>query len=64
MWERFKFWMSGQKDCNGCCLGCSFFEDCKSNVVYERDLKEAYEREVVIEAIIKERIPERYQKSA
>lgn len=59
MWERFKFWMMGYKDCTGCCLGCSFFEECKSDVVYEKDAQEAYERDLLIDAIIKERMPER-----
>ena len=64
MWERFKFWMLGYKDCAGCCLGCSFFDECKSDAVYETDVQEAYERDMLIAEIIKERMPERYQKSA
>ena len=64
MWERLKFWFMGYKDCEGCCLGCSFFEECKSEVIYERDVKEAYERDVLIDTIIKERMPDRYRKSA
>ena len=64
MWERLKFWFMGYKDCEGCCLGCSFFEECKPEVVYERDVKEAYERDVLIDTIIKERMPDRYRKSA
>ena len=64
MWERLKFWFMGYKDCEGCCLGCSFFEECKSEVVYERDVKEACERDVLIDTIIKERMPDRYRKSA
>lgn len=64
MWERLKFWFMGYKDCEGCCLGCSFFDECRSEVVYERDVREAYERDVLIETIIKERIPDRYRKSA
>ncbi len=59
MWERFKFWFMGYKDCEGCCLGCSFFEECKSDVIYERDEREAYERDVLIDTIIKERKPDR-----
>lgn len=59
MWERIKFWLSGSKDCAGCCIGCSFFEDCRSEVIYERDVKEAYERDLMIETIIRERMPER-----
>jgi len=64
MWERLKFWFMGYKDCEGCCLGCSFFDECRSEVVYERDVREAYERDVLIETIIKERMPNRYRKSA
>ena len=64
MWERFKFWMSGQKDCAGCCLRCSYYEECKSDVVNEKDKREAFERDVLIETIIRERMPERYKKSA
>ena len=59
MWERFKFWMMGYKDCAGCCLGCSFFEECKSDVIYERDAREAYERDLLIDTIIKERMPKK-----
>ena len=64
MWERLKFWFMGYKDCEGCCLGCSFFEECKSEVVYERDVKDDYERDVLIDTINKERMPDRYRKSA
>ena len=65
MWERFKFWIRGYKDCAGCCLGCSFFEECKADVFSEEDEREAYERDVMIETIISERIPEhRRRKSA
>lgn len=64
MWERFKFWMMGYKDCAGCCLGCSFFEDCKADVVSEIDEREAFERDVLIETIIKERIPEQRRRTA
>ena len=64
MWERFKFWISGQKDCLGCCLGCSYYEMCKADTVSETDEQEAFERDVLIETIIRERIPERYRKSA
>jgi len=59
MWERFKFWMMGYKDCEGCCLGCSFFEDCKEDVMLEMSAREAYERDILIDTIIKERMPER-----
>ncbi len=64
MWERFKFWMMGYKDCAGCCLGCSFFEECKADVFSEMNEQEAYERDVCIDAIIKERMPDRYNKTA
>ena len=67
MWERFKFWMSGQKDCGGCCLGCSYFDECKADICEEAsevEMQEVYERDMVIEAIIKERMPEKYRKSA
>ena len=59
MWERFKFWMSGQKDCAGCCLGCSYYEECKADVMEEAteiEMQEAYERDLVIDAIIRERM--------
>lgn len=64
MWERFKFWIMGYKDCEGCCLGCSFFEECKADVLCEIEdresyEREAYERDVLIDAIIKERMPHR-----
>ena len=59
MWERLKYWLSGSKDCGACCLGCSYFEECRSDVVYESDEKEAYERDLLIDSIIKERIPDR-----
>ena len=61
MWERFKFWIMGYKDCAGCCLGCSYFEDCKADVFDEELVQEAYERDLLIETIINERIPERRQ---
>lgn len=69
MWERFKFWMMGYKDCPGCCLGCSFFEECKADVMGAAEksevyAREAYERDLVIEAIIREHIPDRYRKTA
>ena len=64
MWERFKFWFMGYKDCEGCCLGCSFFEECKSDVVSEQDEREAFERDLLIETIIKERVPGGFRKSA
>lgn len=56
MWERFKFWFMGYKDCQGCCLGCSFFEECKADVMTEAAEREAYERDVCIDSIIKERM--------
>ena len=56
MWERFKFWMMGYKDCAGCCLGCSFFEECKADVMSEAAEREAYERDVLIDTIIQERM--------
>jgi len=59
MWERFKFWMMGYKDCAGCCLGCSFYGECKSDIVYEQDMQEAYERDLLIDTIIKERMLEK-----
>ena len=67
MWEKFKFWILGNKDCAGCCLGCSFYEECSSEVLYEKDSREAYERDVLIDTIIKERMKERvpdHRKSA
>ena len=56
MWERFKFWFMGYKDCQGCCLGCSFFEECKADVMSEAAEREAYERDVLIDTIIQERM--------
>ncbi len=64
MWERFKFWMRGYKDCAGCCLGCSYFEQCRSDVFSEDEEREAYERDLAIEAIISERMPECCRRSA
>ena len=64
MWERFKFWMRGYKDCAGCCLGCSYFEQCRSDVFSEDEEREAYERDLAIEAIISERMPESCRRSA
>ena len=67
MWERFKFWMMGYKDCGVCCLGCSFFEDCREDVFGEvsaRYEQEAFERDILIEEIIKERMPQHYRKTA
>ena len=69
MWERFKFWMMGYKDCAGCCLGCSFYEECRADVLAEKSgteeyAREAYERDLVIDAIIKERMPRHYRKTA
>ena len=64
MWERFKFWLMGYKDCEGCCLGCSLFEECKSDVVSEQDEREAFKRDLLIETIIKERVPSGFRKSA
>ena len=58
LFERMKFWMKGEKDCSGCCLGCSFFRECKSDVIYERDMREAYERDIQVDAVIRERLPE------
>ena len=64
MLERLKFWMMGQKDCAGCCLGCSYFEECRADVYSEMDEREAYERDVRVETILRERMPEHYKKSA
>ena len=67
MWERIKFWLMGYKDCAGCCLGCSYFDQCKADVfssVTETELQEAYERDLVIESIINERRTHSYKKSA
>lgn len=68
MWERLKFWMMGYKNCAGCCLGCSFFEQCKADVFQAQYEQEAYERDLLIDEIIKQRMPvrrnERYRKTA
>ena len=64
MLERFKFWMRGYKDCAGCCLGCSYFEQCRSDVFSEDEEREAYERDLAIETIISERMPESCRRSA
>ncbi|MBR6402516.1 MAG: hypothetical protein IKS48_03955 [Eubacterium sp.] len=74
MWERLKFWMMGYKDCAGCCLGCSFFDECREDVfgvvdaisAQEREMyeREAYERDLVIESIMRKRMPERYQRKS
>ena len=39
MWNRIKFWLMGNKDCEGCCLGCSFYEGCSEDVLYEKAAK-------------------------
>ena len=64
MWERFKFWFMGYKECSGCCLGCSYFDQCKAEVLKQWNDEEAYERDITVEEFIEERLPEHHPKSA
>lgn len=36
MFKRLKFWMTANVDCDGCCLGCSYFEDCRALYIEEQ----------------------------
>ena len=64
MWERFVFWFMGYGNCAGCCLGCSYFDECKAKVYEYEDEYEDDEREVIIDNIIRKRLPEHHKKSA
>ncbi|MCR5543515.1 MAG: hypothetical protein K6F55_05140 [Eubacterium sp.] len=64
MWERIKFWIKGYKGCEGCCLGCANFETCHAEAVTEIDEREAYERDLEIEAIINDRMQDGYLRTA
>ena len=61
MWDRLKFWMMGSKDCTGCCLCCSHFKECSKEVFSEMSEREAYERDVCIEDMVKERVIYNYR---
>jgi len=68
MWERIKFWMRDRKDCAGCCLRCSYYEECRKDIILEIDEQEAYERDLTHEEIVDEIIEEKkhciYEKTA
>lgn len=64
MWERFKFWFMGYKECSGCCLGCSQFNQCKAEVLKQWDAEEAYERDITEDEFIEEKLPEYHRISA
>ena len=59
MWERIKFWMRDRKDCAGCCLGCSYYEECRKDIILEIDEQEAYERDLTHEEIVDEIIKQK-----
>ena len=33
MFEKIKFWMISDKNCNGCCILCSHYEECRNDVM-------------------------------
>ena len=64
MWERLKFWMKDRKDCAGCCLGCSYYEECRLDIETEDIEQEAYERDLGFDEVIMEKVPCVYKKTA
>ena len=64
MWERIKFWIIGHKGCEGCCLGCANYEACRAEAVTEIDEREAYERDLEIEAFVNDRMQNGYLRTA
>ncbi|MCR5212856.1 MAG: hypothetical protein K6E10_00425 [Eubacterium sp.] len=35
MFERLKYWISVGRKCDGCCLGCAYFEECRNDYIGE-----------------------------